>query len=401
MKEDRPDHSQRLNEIIAEYLEAVETGNSPDREQLLAAHPDVAEELQSFFAEHDQLRAAAASSREEATLARQQPARMLRFPPQSPVEDATLAPAASTNDTAQIGTRVRYFGDYELLEEIARGGMGVVYKARQVSLNRVVAVKMILAGQLAGEEDTQRFLAEAEAAAQLDHPGIVPIYEVGEHDGQHYFSMGYVDGGSLADRINDGPLPPCVAADYSKKVGQVVAYAHDRGVIHRDLKPGNILLDSKSDPRVTDFGLAKRVEGDSGLTASGQILGTPSYMPPEQASGKGRRDHRSGGCVFAGGDSVLPACRAPAFPSIECHGYAAASVGTRTGTPKRLIPSTPLDLQSVCLKCLEKVRTRRYQNGADLSSDLQRFLTGEPTTAQPHGNRCARFGGGIGVIFNR
>jgi serine/threonine-protein kinase len=188
------------------------------------------------------------------------------------------------------------------LEEIGRGGMGVVYKARQMTLNRVVALKMILAGQLADETDVKRFHTEAEAAANLDHPGIVPIYEVGQHEGQHYFSMGYVEGQSLAARVAQGPLPPHEAAELVQAVAEAVQYAHEKGVIHRDLKPANILLarsdrihavKSKSpdesghyEPKITDFGLAKRVAGDSGLTATGQVLGTPSFMPPEQAAGK-------------------------------------------------------------------------------------------------------------------
>ncbi len=196
---------------------------------------------------------------------------------------------ANTVDGAAIVgplSATRAFGDYELLAEIARGGMGVVYKARQTRLNRTVAVKMILAGELADQDDVRRFLSEAEAAAGLDHPGIVPVYESGEINGQHFFSMGFVDGQSLAALLTQGPLPPRQAAELLAQVADAVDYAHERGVIHRDLKPGNILLDQEGHPRVTDFGLAKRVAGDSNLTRTGQALGTPSYMPPEQASGK-------------------------------------------------------------------------------------------------------------------
>ncbi len=160
------------------------------------------------------------------------------LPPTAEIRKSPATPEA----VLPLGTKVRYFGDYELLEEIARGGMGVVYKARQLSLNRIVALKMILAGQSASEEDVKRFRAEAEAAANLDHPGIVPIFEVGEHDGQHYFSMGFVDGMSLAKRVADGPLPPREAAHLVRQVALAVQYAHDKGVIHRDLKPANILL---------------------------------------------------------------------------------------------------------------------------------------------------------------
>ena len=182
--------------------------------------------------------------------------------------------------------RIRYFGDYEILREIARGGMGVVFQARQVSLNRTVALKMILAGQLANDTEVKRFYTEAEAAANLDHPGIVPIFEVGQHEGQHYFSMGFVEGQSLSQRLAEGPLPAREAAELIRRVSEAIEYAHRHGVIHRDLKPANILLDRDGNPRVTDFGLAKKIQGDSGLTGSGQIMGTPSYMPPEQAGGK-------------------------------------------------------------------------------------------------------------------
>src|SRR5262249_24573986 len=162
---------------------------------------------------------------------------------------------------------------------------GVVFQARQMSINRPVALKMILAGQLANDTDVKRFYTEAEAAANLDHPGIVPIYEVGQHEGQHYFSMGFIEGQILSQRVAAGPLPPREAAELMMKVACAIEYAHQRGVIHRDLKPANILLDAKGNPRVTDFGLAKKVQGDSGLTGSGQIMGTPSYMPPAQAGG--------------------------------------------------------------------------------------------------------------------
>ena len=194
-------------------------------------------------------------------------------------------PSSGTNADPPPGTIVPHFGDYELLEEIARGGMGVVYKARQLSLNRIVALKMILAGQLASVEDVQRFHVEAEAAAALDHPGIVPIYEIGEHAGQHYFTMGYIEGASLASRVTSGPLPPDDAAKLMVAVSEAVACAHKHGVIHRDLKPANILIGPDGQPRITDFGLAKWKEDPSDLSTGNHILGTPEYMPPEQATG--------------------------------------------------------------------------------------------------------------------
>ena len=199
--------------------------------------------------------------------------------------------------------------------------MGVVFQARQISLNRPVALKMILAGQLADETEVKRFYTEAEAAANLDHPGIVPIYEVGQHEGQHYFSMGFVEGQSLAQRLADGPLPPREAAELIRRVSEAIEYAHQHGVIHRDLKPANILLDQNGNPRVTDFGLAKKVQGDSGLTGSGQIMGTPSYMPPEQAGGSTGRGRSGGRRVRPGCDALCPAHRPAAVPGGHGDGH--------------------------------------------------------------------------------
>ena len=181
----------------------------------------------------------------------------------------------------------RFFGDYELLAEVARGGMGVVYRARQITLNRTVALKMILAGKLADADDVQRFRTEAEAAARLTHPNIVAVHEVGEIQGQHFFSMEFIDGSNLAQRLSGGPVPGRDAARYVRQIARAVHYAHRQGILHRDLKPSNILLDSDDEPHITDFGLAKRLGNhDSGQTRSGAILGTPSYMAPEQAQGK-------------------------------------------------------------------------------------------------------------------
>ena len=183
------------------------------------------------------------------------------------------------------------FGDYELLEEIARGGMGVVYKARQVSLNRHVAVKMILTGRLASDSEVRRFYSEAEAAGSLDHPNIVSIFEVGKQDGCHFYSMPLVEGVSLTELVESGQWQPGDGKDAGQliaKLSRAVEHAHQQGILHRDLKPGNILVDRDSEPRVLDFGLAKRVSEDSSLTVSGEVLGTPSFMAPEQAAGKGK-----------------------------------------------------------------------------------------------------------------
>src|SRR5262245_28276195 len=198
-------------------------------------------------------------------------------------------------------TKVRYFGDYELLNEIAHGGMGVVFKARQVSLKRTVALKMMLAGSFASKDFVQRFYTEAEAAAKLDHPHIVPIYEIGQHEGQHYFSMKLIEGRSLAQEPK--PWPAKRAAELIAKVARAVHYAHQRGILHRDIKPGNILLDEKGEPYVTDFGLAKIAEAETDVTQTNAVMGSPAYMSPEQASGQSKNlttaaDVYSLGAVF-------------------------------------------------------------------------------------------------------
>ncbi len=281
--------------------------------------------------------------------------------------------------------RIRDFGDYEIVRELARGGMGVVFLARQVSLNRPVAIKMILAGQLADEADVRRFHTEAEAAANLDHPGIVPIHEVGQHEGQHYFSMGFVDGPSLAQRLADGPITPREAAELMARVAEAIAYAHRRGLIHRDIKPGNILLDRDGSPRITDFGLAKRVESDSALTASGQIMGTPSYMPPEQADGRGAAAGPKADVYAIGATLYALATGRPPFQAATPMDTILQVIHQEPVPPRRLNAGIPRDLETICLKCLEKDPARRYATAEALVDELRRFLDGKPILARPVG----------------
>ncbi len=310
-------------------------------------------------------------------------------PPQpaaSKPDEATFerTPSGGQASNGQL-PRIHYLGDYELLAEIARGGMGVVYKARQISLNRIVAVKMILAGQLATQADHDRFHAESQAAAVLDHPNIVPIFEVGEHEGQHYFSMGYVDGPSLSARLAKGPLAPKEAAALVATVAEAVEYAHRQGVIHRDIKPSNILIDSQGHPRVTDFGLAKRVDGGSDLTETGQILGSPSYMPPEQACGHVRaigpasNVYALGAVLYAVLTGRPPFQAATSFETLK-------QVIEREPVPLRQLNAVvPRDLETIVLKCLEKSVPRRYASAQALAEDLRRYLQGRPILARPAG----------------
>jgi WD40 repeat protein len=360
---------ERVNAVIADYLEAVAVGKRPDRAAILAQHPDLADDLQRFFADQDHFGQVAG----QLGPAVQRPPAAVSEAPTLPPGEPSLAPAAPIT--------VRYFGDYELLDEIARGGMGVVYKARQVSLNRVVALKMILAGQLASAADVQRFRTEAEAAANLDHPNIVPIYEVGEHQGQHYFSMKFIEGGSLGQKVRELGRDQKGAARLLATVARAVHYAHQRGIIHRDLKPGNILLDALDHPHVTDFGLAKRVEGDSGLTQSGAIVGTPSYMPPEQAAGS--KGLSTAADVYSLGAILYELLTGgPPFQADTPLDTLLQVMEKEPIPPRTIQPRVTRDLETICLKCLEKTPERRYGSAAALAEDLERWLTDEPIQAR-------------------
>lgn len=301
--------------------------------------------------------------------------------------DETPTTLEATREAAAVRVaplgNIQYFGDYELLEEIARGGMGVVYKARQTSLNRMVAVKMILAGQLATEADIRRFHTEAEAAANLQHPNIVAIHEVGEHEDRHYFSMDYVAGQNLAALVREGPLPPAQAAEMVKTIAEAIQYAHQRGILHRDLKPQNVLIDEQDRPRVTDFGLAKRTGEDSGLTQTGAVMGSPSYMPPEQATGRHDQvgppsDVYSLGAILY----QLLTGKAP-FVGETPLATLRKVVEEDPVPPSKHNPLSPPDLETICLKCLEKKPERRYHTARALAEELERFLNHEPILARP------------------
>lgn len=281
------------------------------------------------------------------------------------------------------GERGQLFGGYELLEAIARGGMGVVWKARQIKLNRLVALKMILSGQLASSADVQRFYQEAEAAAKLDHPGIVPIYEVGQVQGQHFYSMGLVDGKSLTAHLAGGPLTPRAAAAILEKIAVAIAYAHSQGVIHRDLKPANVLVDKNGLPRVTDFGLAKHLDRADGLTQTGDVIGTPSYMPPEQARGEIAQLGPTADVYSLGATLYALLTARPPFQSSSTSETLLQVLNRDPVSPRQLNTSVPRDLETICLKCLEKEPARRYASADALAEELRRFQRGEPILARP------------------
>jgi serine/threonine protein kinase len=277
----------------------------------------------------------------------------------------------------------RSFGDYELLGRIARGGMGVIYKARQVCLNRIVAVKMMLPGMLVSEAEASRFQNEAEVIANLRHPNIVAVHEVGAHDGQRYFSMDYVEGQSLAAVVRDHPLPARTAARYVEVIAEAIHYAHQQGILHRDLKPSNVLLDKAGNPRIADFGLAKRFASDSRLTATGTVLGTPSYMPPEQADGKGRRIGPASDVYSLGAILYELLTGRPPFQAATPLDTILLVINTEPIAPRKLNPKLSRDLETICLKCLEKDPRWRYQTAQELADDLGRYLKREPIKARP------------------
>jgi serine/threonine-protein kinase len=356
---DAAERERRRNEVLAACLE----------------DPELAAEVAEFLADRQRLEHLAAPLRPQ--------------PPPDPSAAATVCGRPSRPDEDGTAGPVQ-FGDYVILEELGRGGMGVVCKARQQGLNRLVALKRALAGRLAAAEDLQRFRAEAEAVARLRHPNIVAVYEVGERDGQHYFSMDYIEGRTLAQRLADGPVPGHTAARYLAPVARAVQHAHEHGILHRDLKPSNILLDGDDVPHVTDFGLAKRLGGDSALTRTGAVVGTPSYMAPEQA--RGLVKELGPACDVYGLGAVLYELLTgrPPFRSDTPLDTLRHVVESEPVPPRLLNPKVEQDLETICLKCLEKDPGRRYASAGELAADLERYLHGESIRARSY-NVLARF----------
>lgn len=357
-----------FDSILATLIEADEQANGQpvDISRWTAQYPQYADQIRSFFATRGKL---------EAVLG-----------PRGAV-DPEAETLGLTGGEPQSGMRIRYFGDYELLEEIARGGMGVVFKARQTSLQRIVALKMILAGNLATPSDVQRFRAEAEAAANLDHPHIVPIYEVGECDGQQYFTMKLIEGSSLSkareQHRSDAPGErQRWIASLMVKVARAIHHAHQRGILHRDLKPGNILLDAAGEPHVTDFGLAKKVEGGSDLTNTGAIVGTPAYMAPEQA--RCEKGLSTAADVYSLGAVLYDLLAGqPPFRGATPLDTILEVLEKEPARPSSILPALDRDLETITLKCMEKVPAARYRSAEEVAEELERWLAGEPIQARP------------------
>lgn len=341
-----------LEDVMAAYLEAAESGESPDPAQFLLDYPEHAQELQSFFRNHHWLG-------------------------EAPAESATL-----------VGSQI---GPYEIEAEIARGGMGVVYRARQSGLDRPVALKLISSGVLAGQEERRRFRIEAEAAARLHHPGIIAIHEIGSWQGYEYFSMTFVDGPTLQKRVDEDCFDDEEAAKIVRDIARAVAYAHQTGIVHRDLKPENILISDDGRPLVTDFGLAKWHRDGTMITRTGQVLGTPHYMSPEQACGRGDGDQATD--IYSLG-AILYALLTGRPPHV---GPSAAEVlrsvlQDEPEPPRQLRRDVPADLENICLKAIRYQPDERYESANALADDLQRYLSGETTSAAGSGllDRMAR-----------
>jgi len=364
------ERDERLNRVLAAYLEAAEAGRAPDRQELLARHADLAAELAGFFENQDRMRA-------------------LVQPPGPTV----VASQTDTSGGAGPGSELRAgsrFGDYDIIAEIARGGMGVVFRARHTALNRVVALKMVLAQEM-GATAVRRFRMEAEAAATLDHPHIVPIYEVGERDGQPYFTMKLIDGSGLNKQVSRFVNDQRAAARLLAVVARAVHHAHQRGILHRDLKPANILLDARGQPHVTDFGLAKRLTEPTGapakpdLTRMGAVLGTASYMAPEQAMGKNHALTTAADVYALGAILYELLTGRPPFQAETFIDTLLEVVKKEPVPPRSLNRRADPDLQRICLKCLEKEPTQRYVSAAALADDLEHWSAGEAISLRPAG----------------
>jgi WD40 repeat protein len=363
--------------VYGEFLVSEELGWAPSADDYLARFPQYAKALRAQFGFH------AAVAEAEVTLA---------GPTLAGISSGrTVAPRDGVA-ISQRGGQLPVVPGYELLAEVGRGGMGVVYKAQHIALDRLVALKMVLGGEHAGPAEVERFRAEALAAARLQHPNIVQIHEVGEHGGLRFLAMEYVEGTDLARWLAGTPQAPHEAAALVEVLARAMQYAHSKGVVHRDLKPANVLLQapapragSVGTPKVTDFGLARRLDADSGQTRTGLVMGTPSYMAPEQAHGRSKEVGPASD-VYALG-ALLYECLTgrPPFRGASVYETLDQVRSQDPVSPRTLQPSMPRDLETICLKCLRKEPGKRYASAADLADDLKRYQAGEPVRARPTG----------------
>jgi len=379
------EQEERLSTLVESLSELQGPPAQKALETMAREHPDLAGQLRELFAAISVADAVA----EQSTIYGRFAEAIGQPPVTVPRDDSWCAAGGFVPGSTPLPAA---FGDYELVEEIARGGMGVVYRAIQKSLGRTVAIKMLLRRDLAGPSEIARFRSEAEAAAQLDHPGIVSIFEVGEEAGHPFYSMQFIEGTTLSRRLATGPLPPREAAVILAKVADAVQVAHDRGVLHRDLKPSNILIDSSGEPHVSDFGLAKRIEAAESMTHTGAIIGTPCYMSPEQAAGS-RGDVGPTSDVWSLGAILYQMLTGrPPFQAAGPMDTLLAVLETDPPLPRSLDRNVDRDLEMVALKALQKPQDLRYASAAALADDMRAYLSGEPVAAR---------GGGFADVFSR
>ena len=370
MTELSSEDEQRLADLLSEMTDAICRGRPIDFDEVCLENPDLADDLRKLWGAVlvTDTAGAAAEERPGQTSDDQQSWRALKLP-------STI-------------------GDYELIDEVGRGGMGVVFRARQISLDREVAVKMILRGRLASDADLQRFLAEAAATARLVHPGIVPVYEVGDIDGRPFFSMQFIEGETLAERASRGPLRQRDAARIIADVARAVQFAHDQGFVHRDLKPSNILLTQDGQALITDFGLAKEAGVDVNLTRSGMLVGTPAYMSPEQAGGRKELLGPATDIYSLGSMLYFTLTGRPPFVAETPVELVMLVIEQDPSPPRALRPSLDRDLEMIVIRCLQKPIDLRYATAGDLADDLEAFLADEIVSA-----RSGRFAQVLARIF--
>jgi TRAP transporter TAXI family solute receptor len=403
---------------LAEYMIKCDEGDVPDREEFLARHPEMRERLSELLTAADWIEQLAGPTQADVAA--------ISAPKPNPLTDETLPlPNArrrptDTNEATLPTSKIESldfsvtegsaqqrlrplidasqlrdaselsqpalpcrFGEYILERVLGRGGMGVVYFGRQIHLDRPVAIKMIRSGALASQEEVQRFYAEARSAAKLDHPNIVTVYQCGEHEGHHYFSMDYVAGTDLARLIQDAPLGCKIAARYVRDVARAIQYAHDHGILHRDLKPANVLVDKADNVHITDFGLAKSIGHETGLTATGAALGTPSYMSPEQAAGR-VEDHNYGTDVYSLGAILFTIVAGqPPFKAASVVQTIMQVIHRPAPMARTVNSNIDANIETIIDRCLQKTPDRRYATAGALAADLDRYLLGKPIEARP------------------
>ena len=378
--ENHDDRETLVDAAFADYLSRLDTGKPVDLEAFLKQNESIAQELRELIEMESTVESMASGDWTENTK---------HFRGEANDSDATI-PAdvtiGNTTDSAAPGI-VKLFGEYELIEILGRGGMGIVYKARQKSINRFVALKMIIGGKYSTEDSVRRFYVEAKAAGKLSHPNIVRAFEAGEHDGRHFFAMELIEGITLRDMLKNAEdrLPFDTIVGYMKQLADAVHFAHEKGVLHRDLKPSNIIVNKRDVPKIADFGLAKHVDPDAGCSfesSTGAVIGTPSYMSPEQAAAKRDEVGPASDIYSLGAIFYELLTGAPPFHGDSPVATLLLVVNQEVKPPSDINPNCHPGLEAICLKCLEKDPNDRYESGRELADDLERYLTGEPVRAR-------------------